>query len=77
MVQNIFSWEEVESGITDKDYLTLREHYWILYYDSVNTGYNETDATYKCGGNTYISKTPEEMETIKDKIRKKKQNLVD
>lgn len=60
---------EIESGITDKEILTEREHYWILYYDSVKTGYNETDAMYKCGGNTYMSKTPEEMKIIKEKIR--------
>lgn len=62
-----FSWVEIESGITDKAYLTEREHYWILYYDSVKTGYNETDAMYKCGGNTYMSKTSDEMKVIKEK----------
>lgn len=67
-----FSIEEIESGINDEELLTLREHYWIVFYDSVKTGYNETDALYKCGGNTYLSKTPEEMELIKEKIRKTK-----
>ena len=38
----------------------------------MNSGYNETDAIYKCGGNTYKSKTPEEMEIIKQKIRETK-----
>lgn len=52
--------------------LTQKEHYWILYYNSVNDGYNETDAIYKCGGNTYKSKTQEELKQIKDKIRKTK-----
>lgn len=52
--------------------MTKKEHYWILFYDSVNTGYNETAAEYKCGGNTYRCKTPEEMEIIKEKIRQSK-----
>lgn len=38
----------------------------------MKTGYNETDDLYKCGGNTYLSKTPEEMEVIKEKIRDSK-----
>ena len=50
----------------------LREQYWIRFYDSVNQGYNETDAISKCGGNTYQSKTQEEMEKIKEKIRQTK-----
>ena len=50
----------------------MKEQYWIRYYDSVNTGYNETDAIFKCGGNTYQSKTPEEMSIIGDKIRQTK-----
>ena len=29
--------------------LNLREQYWIRKYDSINNGYNETDATSKCG----------------------------
>lgn len=35
-------------------------------------GYNETDAILKCGGNTYQSKTANEMAIIKDKIRQTK-----
>ena len=35
-------------------------------------GYNETDATNKCGGNTYKSKTPEEKKIIGDKLRQSK-----
>ena len=49
-----------------------REQYWIKYYNSTEIGYNETDATSKCGGNTYQSKTPEEMNSIKEKIRQTK-----
>ena len=52
--------------------LCEQEQYWIRYYNSVQEGYNETDAISKCGGNTYQSKTPEEMKIIADKIRKTK-----
>ena len=52
--------------------LNLREQYWIRKYDSINNGYNETDATSKCGGNTYMSKTESEMNEISEKIIKTK-----
>ena len=52
--------------------LNEKERYWIQYYNSVKEGYNETDAISKCGGNTYQSKTEEEMNIIKDKIRQTK-----
>ena len=52
--------------------LNLREQYWIRKYDSINNGYNETDATSKCGGNTYMSKTESEMNEISEKISKTK-----
>ena len=55
-----------------QDELNQKEQYWIRYYDSVNNGYNETDAISKCGGNTYKSKTDEEMSIIKNKIRQTK-----
>lgn len=55
-----------------QDELNKKEQYWIRYYNSVEEGYNETDAIYKCGGNTYQSKTEEEMEVIKEKIRQTK-----
>lgn len=43
--------------------------YWIHYYDSINNGYNETDSGFRSGGNTYKSKTSEEMQIIKDKLK--------
>ena len=52
--------------------LNKKEQYWIRFYDSVNQGYNEVDAISKSGGNTYQSKTEEEMSVIKEKIRKTK-----
>ena len=57
---------------TTQDELNQKEQYWIQFYDSINQGYNETDAISKCGGNTYKSKTPEEMKKISEKIRQSK-----
>lgn len=63
--------EEIDSAKTQNE-LNEKEQYWIQYYNSVNDGYNETDAISKCGGNTYLSKTEEEMEVIKEQIRQTK-----
>lgn len=63
---------EIIDTATSQEELTQKESYWINYYDSCNTGYNETDATYKSGGNTYKSKTPEELALIKEKLRDSK-----
>ena len=63
--------EEIDSANTQEE-LNQKEQYWIRFYNSVEEGYNETDALYKCGGNTYQSKSKEEMEVIKEKIRQTK-----
>ena len=63
---------EVIDNADTQDELNKKEQYWIRYYNSVEEGYNETDAIYKCGGNTYRSKTEEEMLIIKEKIRQTK-----
>lgn len=63
--------EEIDTAQT-QDELNQKEQYWIKFYNSVEEGYNETDAIFKCGGNTYQSKTEEEMEIIKEKIRQTK-----
>ena len=63
--------EQIDEAQT-QDELNQKEQYWIKYYNSVEEGYNETDAISKCGGNTYQSKTEEEMEVIKEKIRQTK-----
>ena len=63
--------EIIDSADTQEE-LNKKEQYWIQYYNSVEDGYNETDAISKCGGNTYQSKTEEEMEVIKEKIRQTK-----
>ena len=63
--------EEIDIAQNQEE-LNQKEQYWIRYYNSVEEGYNETDAISKCGGNTYQSKTEEEMEVIKEKIRQTK-----
>lgn len=55
-----------------QDELNKKEQFYIKEYDSVINGYNETDALYKCGGNTYKSKTTEELKEISLKISKSK-----
>lgn len=55
-----------------QDELNKKEQEWIKFYDSVNTGYNETDAMYKCGGNTYMSKTDAELKIICDRLKESK-----
>lgn len=66
-----FKIEVVDTANTQEE-LNQKEQYWIRFYDSVASGYNETDAISKCGGNTYKSKTDEEMSIIKEKIRQTK-----
>ena len=63
--------EQIDTAQT-QDELNQKEQYWIKYYNSIKDGYNETDAISKCGGNTYQSKTEEEMKVIKEKIRQTK-----
>ena len=63
--------EEIDSAKNQNE-LNKKEQYWIQCYNSVKDGYNETDALFKCGGNTYQSKTEKEMEIIKEKIRQTK-----
>jgi group I intron endonuclease len=60
---------EIIDTTNSSEELTAKERYWIHFYNSINYGYNETDAEYKQGGNTYKSKSVEEMNIIKDKIR--------
>ena len=60
-----FKIEEIEK--IDNKLLEEREIYWINFYKSSVCGYNETLGGD--GGNTYINKTPAEMEKIKSEIR--------
>lgn len=63
---------EIIDTAESQEELTQKEHNYIIQYDTINSGYNETAAISKCGGNTYQSKTEEEMAAIKDKIRQTK-----
>ena len=63
---------EIIDSASNQQELTQKEQYWIKYYNSTEIGYNETNAISKCGGNTYQSKTPEEMNNIKEKLRQTK-----
>lgn len=56
----------------DQSELNYKEQYWIKFYNSTIDGYNETDAIYKCGGNTYKNKTDEEMKNISAKLSQTK-----
>lgn len=60
---------EVIDSAETQDELNLKEQSWIRHYNSIRHGYNETDATYKCGGNTYMGKDGLEMYYIRNKIR--------
>ena len=66
-----FDIEIIDIAKTQEE-LNEKEQYWIKYYDSVRNGYNETDAVSKCGGNTYQSKSDDELSVIADKIRESK-----
>lgn len=66
-----FTIETIDTAITQQE-LTAKESYWITWYDSIKNGYNETFAENKSGGNTYKNKTTEELQQIKEKIRKSK-----
>lgn len=66
-----FDIEIIDTANTQEE-LTQKEHDWIIYYNSIEEGYNETDSLLKSGGNTYKSKSKDEMENIKQKIRESK-----
>ena len=66
-----FTVETIVTAISQQE-LTAKESYWITWYDSIKNGYNETSAENKSGGNTYKNKTTEELQQIKEKIRKSK-----
>lgn len=61
---------EVIDSADTQDELNIKEREWIHRYQSTNPsyGYNETDAIYKSGGNTYQSKSDEEMTAIGQKL---------
>ena len=63
---------DIIDSASNQEELNQKEQYWIREYDSIRHGYNETDAIYKSGGNTYMSKTESEMNDIRDRIRETK-----
>lgn len=66
-----FIYEIIDTATTQEE-LTSKEILWIRQLNSIVEGYNETDAIFKCGGNTYKSKSDEELDIIKSKLRKTK-----
>lgn len=63
--------EIIDTAQTQEE-LTKKEYYWIGFYNSCNSGYNETNDLFKCGGNTYKYKTKEELKDIRSKISQSK-----
>lgn len=61
--KDAFDVEIIDMASTQEE-LNEKEKYWIQYYSSVSNGYNETDASFKCGGNTYRSKSEDELRKI-------------
>lgn len=59
---------ELIDTANNQEELIKKEQYWINFYNSTNVGYNETDALYKSGGNTYKYKSKDEMNIISEKI---------
>lgn len=66
-----FQIELIDTATTQNE-LNQKEQQWINHYNSVENGYNETNAIDKCGGNTYQSKTEEEMKVIRKKLSQSK-----
>ncbi len=68
-----FIYEIIDTAETQEE-LNIKEQKYIRLFQATDSdyGYNETDAINKCGGNTYQSKTEEEMKIIKEKIRQTK-----
>lgn len=72
-----FTIEQIDTAKTQEE-LTLKEQEWIRCYNSTNSqyGYNETDAIYKSGGNTYKNKSLNEMLQISKKISNSKKGVL-
>ena len=68
---DVFTIEEIDSATSQKE-LNEKERRWIAEFNSIENGYNETDAEFKCGGNTYKVKSTEEMTEISEKLRASK-----
>ena len=68
-----FCLELIDTAETQEE-LNYKERFWINQYNATDSkyGYNETDSIYKSGGNTYKSKTQQEMGEIKEKLKQSK-----
>lgn len=66
-----FKAEIIDTASNQKE-LTEKEYFWINKLNACNPaiGYNECNDSLKSGGNTYKSKTLEELQIIKEKISK-------
>lgn len=71
--KDAFIIEQIDTAESQEE-LTQKEHDWIIKLNSTDPkiGYNETSAMHRCGGNTYASKTKEEMLEISKKISESK-----
>lgn len=65
---------EILAKTDDQNILNSLEKQYIEKYNSSDSrfGYNESIADFKCGGDTYHSKSETEMAEIKEKIRNSK-----
>jgi group I intron endonuclease len=63
---------EILEEIEDQDELTQRESETIRFYNSIENGYNMTDAKEKSGGNTYMNRTEEQMDITREKLKQSK-----
>lgn len=63
---------EIIDTAESQEELTQKEYYWIGYYHACENGYNETHDMFKCGGNTYLNKSEQEIQQIFSKIRESK-----
>ena len=61
--------EQIDEAHTLQE-LNQKEIYWIDKYNSYNREYGYNLTKGGDGGNTYLCKTPEELQEIKDKISK-------
>lgn len=63
-----FMVEILDDTAKSQEELTLKEFQYIQQFNSIENGYNETNAAFKSGGNTYLSKSSQEMKIIKNKL---------
>lgn len=63
--QSSFKYEIIDTAETQEE-LTKKEYYWIDFYQSHISGYNSTNDSNKCGGNTY--QYIENLEEVKKKL---------